>query len=476
MQEWLILFGLHSTVWLGLATLFVRWRPQIHARSREVLWHSALAASFIAPTLQVAAPEFMPGLWRLPVDQLLNGNAPEETAMAVDTIAVSPEILAALQRRQAELAAQPAAPVAQNSAWQRTWHQLDWQQLRNSAWLLWAGLAGLLLLRYASRLGLLRRRLSAREIIESSPERCALVQLSRRAGLRRAPRLTESDSIGSPLAFGLGRRAEICVPTRAIHELEDDQFCAMLGHEVAHHMRRDPLRLTITQLLQAAFFFQPLLRVAARQLHLAAEEQCDAWGASHLEDRLAMASCLTEVAAWVMPRDRRVPVAGMAAHRSQLRHRVECLMDDDHGFEAPGRTRRTLFACSILALAPWLGPQLDASVPLAGEDVEHNSFELHPDREEASSFYVKPLLEARQQLAQVMLALAVEAYALELETAAVLDEMERLGIAALPQYYEEYTRVRASLERLRRIRGHLQTYLQVIQPAPGPGAQTNSRF
>ena len=50
-------------------------------------------------------------------------------------------------------------------------------------------------------------------------------------------------------------------------------------------MRRDPLRLALSHLLQAVFFFQPLYRVAHRQLHLAAEEQCDAWGASHLEDR-----------------------------------------------------------------------------------------------------------------------------------------------------------------------------------------------
>ena len=94
------------------------------------------------------------------------------------------------------------------------------------------------------------------------------------------------------------------------------------------------MRLLGLNLLQAVFFFQPLFRVACRQLHLAAEEQCDAWGASHLEDRLAMARCLTEVAAWVLPQDRRLLVAGMARRRSQLGVRVERLMDDSCSFTA----------------------------------------------------------------------------------------------------------------------------------------------
>ena len=50
---------------------------------------------------------------------------------------------------------------------------------------LWAGLAVLLYLSYLGRLGAMRRRLDPRDLVETAPERFALVQISRCAGLDR---------------------------------------------------------------------------------------------------------------------------------------------------------------------------------------------------------------------------------------------------------------------------------------------------
>ena len=39
------------------------------------------------------------------------------------------------------------------------------------------------------------------------------------------------------IAIGVLGRREICVPTRALHDLGEDELSALLGHELAHHYR-----------------------------------------------------------------------------------------------------------------------------------------------------------------------------------------------------------------------------------------------
>jgi beta-lactamase regulating signal transducer with metallopeptidase domain len=183
-----------------------------------------------------------------------------------------------------------------------------------------------------------------------------MAALSGRASLARAPRLTESHTLGSPVALGVGRRREICVPVRALHELDDAQFRALLGHEMAHHARRDTIRLAILNILQAVFFFQPLFRLAARELRLAAEELCDDWAAGQLDDRLAVASCLTEVARWVVSSDRRIPVPCIGRGRSQLKRRVRRMLNEQHSFRATSNRWRLMGGLGLLAMASLLAP------------------------------------------------------------------------------------------------------------------------
>lgn len=442
MISWLLAFLLHSSFWLGLAWLISRLRPQMHPRVRETLWHTALIACLITPTAQVLAPHGATSFWAvsLPSHWLQLGETAElEAAPAATPVAIPAEVLRALRAGEITLPARTAQPVAEIVPLATAWTQAE---ILRAALLGWLSISGLLMLRYAGRLAAMRRRISPRDLIETAPERCALAQLSNRAGLTRLPRMTESESIGSPLALGFGKRAEICIPTRALHELDHDQFCAMLGHEVAHHMRRDPLRLLGLNLLQALFFFQPLFRVASRHLHLAAEEQCDAWGVSHLEDRLAMARCLTEVAAWVLPQDRRLLVAGMARRRSQLGVRVERLMDDGCSFTARGGALRAFGSAAVLALAPWLAPSLtSASASEANELIQART--LTP----IEIFAQDPVVQAARMLE------LPEKYEQSLsEMQALLQELEatyELYVAELGAfaYTEKYSGSVASLQR-----------------------------
>jgi len=329
MTVWLFTFLVHSTLWCGGAWLGLRAFPRTHARLRETIWYTALAASLVTPTIHSVVPRDS-AVWRLPIPSVVAGGehgSGEETHREED---------------------------AANASWPP------------AAGILWSVMAGGLLALYLLRLEKLRRRLRDREAVTDPRASRALAALAGKAALARPPRLTVSHDLGSPVALGVGNSREICVPVRALRELDDEELGALLGHEVAHHLRRDTVRLAILQVVQAAFFFQPLFRLAVRELRLAAEELCDAWAASQSGDRFAMASCLTEVARWVVRRDRRSPVPCIGRRRSQLERRVRRLLDEHRSLQGPSRPRRRVSALGLLALAPLLAP-----VVAPGADVSH---------------------------------------------------------------------------------------------------------
>jgi hypothetical protein len=191
-----------------------------------------------------------------------------------------------------------------------------------------------------------------------------LRKLLERAGSgARGVRLTSSDGLRVPVALGVFRR-EICVPRRALRDLPPPQQRAMIGHELAHLLRRDPAWLGGFELARRLFFFQPLLVLAQRGAHEAAEELCDAWSARRTGDPVALAECLVEVARWLEPRGRReaLPLAAacMARPDSPLARRIDALLATPAAASAapPERASRALragicvAALGIVAVAP----------------------------------------------------------------------------------------------------------------------------
>ena len=360
MTEWLITFLLHSTLWCGLAWLSLRLRQKTDAQLREMVWHTAIAASLLTPAVQTfTSPEA--AFWRVPLPVLATssegGHSERERGHKRALASASAD---GEERHGEELAATNA-----------------WRGFANGAWLTIA--AGLVLY-YLVRLERLRRRLRRRETVQDTRASCALEALSRNAGLSSVPRLTESDNLGSPVALGIGASRGICLPVRALHDLDEDELTALLGHEVAHHLRRDTIRLGVLNTLQAVFFFQPLFRIALREVRFAAEEQCDDWAASQLDDRFAMASCLTEVAGWVVREDRSIPVPCMGQRRSQIEVRVRRLMDEHSSLRTPSRVWRGLGSAGLLVVTSWLAPSIapvtEASHSERGS-VEHGESQEH---------------------------------------------------------------------------------------------------
>ncbi|MCY1059803.1 M56 family metallopeptidase [Nannocystis sp. SCPEA4] len=232
-------------------------------------------------------------------------------------------------------------------------------------------LAGLFLLGATASLGRLgatavrlRRGLRGRTPLRQGPLRERLVRL---LGHARVPqdsvRLTMSERVGSPIALA---SREIVVPAR-VHALAPRQQEAMLAHELAHVLRRDPAWQVLASVLEAVLFFQPLNRVARRGMQEAAEELCDDWAVRHTGSGLHLARCLTEVAGWPGRTDMSNDfVSPMAGKSSLLVRRVQRLLDAETRERGKWARRwRGLLGAALLAMVGLGAPGLSLSVARA---------------------------------------------------------------------------------------------------------------
>ncbi len=191
-------------------------------------------------------------------------------------------------------------------------------------------LAGVISLLLAMRLGVtwfrLRRILSDRRLVTGGTAPLILAQLEARAGMRRRVRLSATSRLEVPIAIGIVR-PEICVPRRALEELDPGELETLLAHELAHLVRHDPAWRLLAGLVCRVFFFQPLNRLAAARIETASEMLCDDWAVEHTDEPLALARCLTEVAGWIAaPALEGSPVPAMARGGSGLGRRVRRLL------------------------------------------------------------------------------------------------------------------------------------------------------
>lgn len=217
--------------------------------------------------------------------------------------------------------------------------------------LAWATVAVLGLVFLAlSWAGLLWRLRGRRRVVKGELHR-RLAAIAARSGNGRAVRLSLSPALDVPLTVGFFR-PEICLPERVATELTPAQQDAMLAHELAHARRRDPAWFGALAVLERLLFFQPLNRLGRRRVQDLAEWICDDDAVRWTGERLALASCLSEVAHWLVGRRAlALPLATMAGSRSRLGQRIERLLDDRRSPTPEGRHR-------------WLAPTTLAALPL----------------------------------------------------------------------------------------------------------------
>ena len=278
-------------------------------------------------------------------------------APPADVLVVDEELEQADDDEALVLAASPVAPIAAPA------------DGRESAALVLVGLfvlgAAVSLLRLGLTARALRRTLRDRRPLRDGPLRERLALLLIRARIRREPvRLTLSTALRSPIALA---SREIVVPPEAL-ELEARQQEAMLAHELAHVVRRDPAWLVLAAVIEALMFIQPLNRLARRGMQEAAEELSDDWAVRHIGSGLHLARCLAEVAGWLerghTPHRLTSPMA--SAGGSMLVRRVRRLLDGRER-RRMATTWRVLLGVGMLLAVGWGAPGFAPALAQAGE-------------------------------------------------------------------------------------------------------------
>jgi beta-lactamase regulating signal transducer with metallopeptidase domain len=408
LAAWLLTYGVHSTVLLGAAWLVTALRPRADARAREALWRTALLGALVTASVQAWA-DVRPFGARIDVPTAVAAlpEAPAPATVEPAPPATEPSLV---PEAPAATGAEPAAPATPSAG-------PGWGGWVAGAWILGAVV---LLLRRASAHRRLRRGLSTREEVRDGP------LLDRLRRLAPGARLYLTDALDTPVARGV-LRPEVCLPRRAVEELGPEHQEAMLAHEAAHLLRRDPAWLSLGGVVAAVFFFQPLNRLALRRLQETSEVLCDAWAARR-SGAVALAECLTHVAAWIVRARPPVGLPAMALGGSLLRRRIERLLDPPAAPDArPRVAARLLPALALLLVAAFAPGFATAGGPaVAGAE---------PAVEKAPG----PLG-----------ALDAELGRLDAEIGALADALERAAIPGLPAAALEGLRARrASLSERR---------------------------
>lgn len=403
--SWLLTFLLHSTVWLGGAWLLLRWLFSASPATREWIWKGATIGALLSPTLQLTAPQWfhIEGLGgrfalgsevsQMPTEVYADGGAmplamdlarsgiqeggnrfmvlvaeqPESQA-PVGSLPLGAHAAGSVGTLSVGAQATPSAGSMGPGSWPEGTAPPDPTDITLSThvagenihagtplWLqiligLWAAGAVWGVGLWAGRLYSLKRQLSKRmPLTTGALVRNVQSDLSRFGRGGRRVRLSVSDRIHVPIAFGL-LRGEVCLPMRALNDLDAAHQRSMIGHELAHLRRRDPLWITFYNVVQRVLFMQPLLVLARKEAMHAAEELCDSWACSGTGSRFAMAECLTQVADWLLPEKRDLPVACMAQAASPLQRRVERLLDSKTASLDKARAGRAAFILVALLL------------------------------------------------------------------------------------------------------------------------------
>ena len=354
--QWIATYLAHSTLLCAAAWSFDLWsrRSPAHERTlgmaRERLWKLALVLPLFSTLLQCGSGVT---LWQLPAEV--------HTASAVTALTAAPQhALGAAGRAllQPETLAAPA------------WH-VSWPWVAIAVWaagVLWCAFVWL---REWHALGRAVRGLLP----------CWDAKLSKTFDLLRRGdpaladvRLYVGRQVLVPLTVGW-TRMRVVVPERAATQLDDDECRAMLAHELAHARRRDPLWISVARVIEGIFFFQPLNRLARIKLQDEAEFLADRWALERGVEALSLASCLTEVAGWIVSR-RALPVPSMAARGARLTRRVERLLEERRA-PLPARTAPwsiAFLACALgSAAAAVPGPAARPQPRVHVEDAAANS-------------------------------------------------------------------------------------------------------
>lgn len=232
-------------------------------------------------------------------------------------------------------------------------------------------LAALLLLGRSLILALATRRVLTSAVSVQDPAFAALLRKTRdELGLTTQIAACTHHCIQIPFVWGL-RRPTLVLP-QGVSDWDVVRQQAVLRHELAHVVRRDPLRMLLIEIACSLHWFNPLVWIAARRARLEMEAACDdrvlELGASTLEYARQLLLCAAEFG-----RARGIAGALSLARCSDLEERMRKILARHPRCPRPGRIQIALaiLGVSLLALPLTALPVVMKSTAPPTERPEH---------------------------------------------------------------------------------------------------------
>jgi uncharacterized protein (TIGR03435 family) len=191
----------------------------------------------------------------------------------------------------------------------------------------------------------------AAELVADGPEFAALRRAERRVRIRNPILLRLSSTEIEPGIFGVIRPV-LLWPAELSGRLNDAQIEAIMAHEVEHVCRRDNLTAAIHALVEALFWFHPLVRWMGAKMNEERERACDESVMEQHAKPEAYAESILKVCAFCM--EPPTPcVSGVSG--ADLKDRILRIMTGRSGRKMTFAKKAALYSSAALILAVPIG-------------------------------------------------------------------------------------------------------------------------
>jgi beta-lactamase regulating signal transducer with metallopeptidase domain len=322
------------------------------ASTRHFIWICAIAGSTLAPAMAAFGPR-----WTVPIPApFASTETQAPRGMQQSAIAAAPDVAPPAMTRDSATSALSSGAPTQSAA-----KPFD---LTLAAMLLWA-LGATMILAYAisGAIGAWWIRRSA-TIVEAAwvDDAQTLAEVFEIPG---PIVVAESAAITMPIVCGVWRPS-IVVPADAA-QWSDERRRVVVLHELAHIKRRDLLTQSMAQLVCAAYWFNPIVWLAARRMRAERERACDDFVLAAGEKGPDYAAHLLDIAKAAQHR-RVTPLVGLAMARpSQLEGRLLAILDPAIRRSSTLYTRVASLVFVLLIAVPVGAVHLENASPIADE-------------------------------------------------------------------------------------------------------------
>jgi beta-lactamase regulating signal transducer with metallopeptidase domain len=166
-----------------------------------------------------------------------------------------------------------------------------------------------------------------RDVLVLSPAyQREITEFIRSTGIERKVAIYATSNVRMPMSIGLFNPV-ILIPNDLMDELTGEQLKHVILHELAHIRRWDDWTNLIQRIIEAFYFWNPMILYIGRQMSLQREIACDDWVIILSGEPKSYALCLTRLIEANMLKPGRIIATGAILHRKHITTRIRMLLD-----------------------------------------------------------------------------------------------------------------------------------------------------